>query len=105
MPQMENNFHNALLAIEQNHAFVAVIKGDTSVQVILTCERKAVTEVTSSSKLLVTLISLYFTFNIVYPKPLNSLLLFIQCFILCIKDKSPTPSNLRSFISALDKIV
>ena len=102
---MENNFHDALLAIEQNHAFVAVIKGDTSVQVILTCERKAVTEVTSASKLLVALISLYFTFNIVYPKPLHSLLLFIQCYILCIKDKSPTPSNLRSFISALDKIV
>ena len=102
---MENNFYEEILALEQNHVYVAVITGDTSVQILLTCERQVIAEAHSATRLLVGLISLYFTFNIAYPKQLNSLLLFIQRFILCIEDKSPIPSNLHSFISALDKIV
>ena len=60
---MENNFHDEILALEQNHVYVAVITGDTSVQILLTWERQAIAEASSVTKLLVGLISLYFTFR------------------------------------------
>ena len=43
------------------------------------------------------------TFDIAYPKPLYSLLLFIQRFVLNIRDSQPVPNIVTVLVTALSK--
>ena len=50
------------------------------------------------------LIAAYFTFNMEYPKPLQSVLVFVQHFLLGIKDEQTVAHSATRLLSSLEKI-
>jgi len=52
---------------------------------------------------LIKLICSYFIFDICYSKALFSILVFIQCYILGIKDKTKVPNVVTRVLTSLDQ--
>ncbi len=50
------------------------------------------------------LMTTYFVFNIVYPRPLNPVLIFMQHHILKIIDKQPEPNCVSILLTGLNKV-
>ena len=101
---MEHNLDEEAMTLSENHPYMGVVIGGTSLQVFVIVER-TVLETVEASTALSGLIAAYFSFNMTYPKGLYPLLIFIQHYILKIKDKQPTPICLTKFLSSVDKII
>ena len=67
-------------------------------------EKTLIAESNSLLTAIVDLIASYFVFDIVYPKPLYAVLIFIQQFVLGIVDKQKVPHNVSVLLSSLTKI-
>ena len=79
-----------------NYPYIVPVKSSEQVQFFIAAEGVLFGE---TQTLFGTLISVYFTFNIQYPKPLYSLFIFIQHIILMIKDTQHTPSVVTQLVS------
>ena len=84
------------------YLYIAVVEGDSNAQFFLVAE-VIVSESDGFLDALCDLICAYFTYNIVYPKPLYPVLLFIQRFIMDIKDSQTVPPTVVRALSALQK--
>ena len=102
--QNESYLDDALRRIPENHVYICLVTGDSSIQVYVAAERLLLGTVKNPMYILISLIGAYFTFNIVYPKPLHAILIFIQHFILNIIDKQKVPDIVTRTIASLDNI-
>ena len=71
-------------------------------QFFIAVEKHVLLESRCINTALLDMMSVYFTFDIAYPKPLYSLL-FIQRFVLNIRDSQPVPNNVTVLVTALSK--
>ena len=73
-------------------------------QFFIAVEKHILLESRCINTALLDMMSVYFTFDIAYPKlkPLYSLFLFIQHFVLNIRDSQPVP-NVTVLVTALSK--
>lgn len=94
-----------MAALDVNHPYMAVVEGPEIMQFILVVERIPVCKTESFLEALWNMVSLYFVFDIVYPKSLNALLIFVQHFVLSIVDKQAVPNAATRVYSALNSIV
>ena len=95
---------SAVITLPENHGYLAVAVGDSSVQVFLTADRYLLGSPNKTVSILVGLIGVYFSFNIAYPKPLYPILLFLQHFVLNITDSQHVPDIVKRVVSSLDRI-
>ena len=77
---MESDLDNEVISIDSNHPYIGLVTASSSMQVFL------VAELHSDSTVFPEMISMYFTFNMVYPRPLYPVLIFVQHFVLGLKD-------------------
>ena len=75
------------------YPYIAVVEGESSVQFFLVAEKVIVSESDGFVDALLDLICAYLTYNIVYPNPLYPVLIFIQRFIMDIKDNQTVPPS------------
>ncbi len=101
---MHQDLQEEVQKVAQNFPYLAVVTGNTSVQVFVIAERLVLTESFSFVKAILSLISAFFVFNVEYPKPLYPVCILLQHYIFCIKDDQPVPQSLVRFISSLDKL-
>ena len=94
---------NEITKITQNEPYIAVVRSDRSSQYYVVAERKIALESCSFNDVLIDLVSMYFVFDIAYPKPMYPLLYFIQRFILDIKDNQAVPPVVTRIPNCLDK--
>ncbi len=81
-----------------------MVVGDSSaLQFFQVAERIVVAESEGFVDALMDLICVYFTYNVQYPKPLYAVLVFIQHYVMAIKDSQPIPTILTATLSALQK--
>ena len=101
---MDSDIDTSITAISVSYPFIATVSNGSSLQVFLVVEQNVLHDISVPIAVLLGLIACYFTFNMKYPKPLNSVLIFIQHFLLCIKDKQTIPRNVVNLVSSLDKL-
>jgi len=77
----------------------------SSAQLFLVAERCVLGAPNNAVSAVVGLIATYFVFNMIYPKQLYPVLIFLQHFVLSIKDKQPIPNILKRVMSSLDRAV
>ncbi len=75
-----------------------------STQYFIAVEKKVLLESASIEGSVLDLIGTYFSFDIVYPRQLYPLLLFIQYTILKIFDQQKVPTNVTILCTALDRL-
>ena len=81
-----------------------LVEGDSSMQFFLVAEKAVLCESSEGFfGALLDLICAYFTYNIVYPKSLYPVLLFVQCYVMDIKDSQKIPSSLTRALTVLHK--
>ena len=80
------------------------MKTDEAIQLNVVAKCEIFTESLSVYNAILDLISVYFAFNIAYPKPLYPLFLFVQHYVLLIKDSQPIPLSTTQLVSAMDKL-
>ena len=88
--------------IAYNYPYIAMVEGKSSLQFFVVTERIVMDESENLTEALLDPISAYFAFNIEYPKPLYPVFLFIQHYIMDIKDNQTIPPALTRVLSALN---
>ena len=124
---MDVDLDKEVMSMEVNHPYLALVLGGQSGEVYLVAERiifESLRKVSSISVVLIPytlsfhigliflqvlsvriiLIAAYFTFNMEYPKPLHSVLVFVQHFLLGIRDEQTVAHNTTRLLSSLEKI-
>ena len=101
--QMDQDLDTAAMKLSENHPYLGVVLGGTSLELYLIVERR-ILEAVDTTSLFTALIGSYFAFNMSYPKSLYPLLIFIQHFLLVIRDKQPLPVVLTKLLSTLDNL-
>ena len=74
-------------------------KAEDKQQLFIVVERKVLFELQSFSQALVSLIALYFVFDLAYPKPCSNTLLFVQKMILKVSSSDKLSKCLLGTIS------
>ena len=94
-----------LSEVTQSEPFLLVTgePGSDSCQVFVCCEGQIYIESKSVKDALLDLISTYFVFDIMYPKPLRSILLFLQHFVLDLPDEQSVSSAVSTLVANLEK--
>ena len=72
-------------------------------QCFIAVEKQVMVESRCINTALLDMMSVYFAFDIAYPRPLYSLLVFIQHYVLGIRDSQPVPNNVTVLVTALSK--
>ena len=67
---------------------------DSSAQVFLTAERCLLGSPSNTTSLIIALMGVYFSFNMVYPKPLYPICIFLQHFVLDLVNGQRVPDRL-----------
>ena len=102
---METTIDEAVLSINENHGYIAVIMGDSSIDTHLVAERRILASTSNPITLLSSLLALYFTFNIAYPKPLYPTCIFLQRIVFKIVDTQNMPDIVKRIVTSLDNII
>ena len=76
---------------------------DDSTQFYIVVEKEVLLECESIKDSIIDLISVYFTFDIEYPKQLYPVCLFLQHYVLEIVDNQRIPNNVTILLSTLEK--
>ena len=90
--------------ITVNHPFIAVVEGINSMQFFLVVERVVTSSTSCFLDAMWGMMSLYFTFDISYPKPLQSLLIFVQHLVMSFIDKQKVPPAATRVYSSLQTL-
>ena len=100
--QAEVNIDAEVHSMAISSPFIVVTKRDDDTRQYFVCvERMVLLESTGMTAALMDIMSVFFTFNIAYPKQLYSLLLFVQHHVFSIKDNQPVPNVVKIVFSAL----
>ncbi len=98
---MTCNLDEEAQKLPHKYPYIMMVIGDSSVQFFVIAERAVVCQSDDFLESLLDLISVYFVYNIVYPKPMYPVLLFIQHYVMGIKDSQlRAPPALTRTISA-----
>ena len=97
---MTSDLDEEVRKIPQNYPYVVMALGDDSLQFFIVGERLVLCECDEFIEALLDLICVYFTYNIEYPKNLSAVLLFVQHYILDIKDSQRIPPSPTRVISS-----
>jgi len=89
-----------LQQIKQNEPYIAKFQDD---QYFVVIEREIVIESTRFLDAVVNMICGYFAFDISYPTSLYPILIFIQRYILGIRDNQAIPNIVTQVLSGLDQ--
>jgi len=79
------------------------VTGESGTEVFVCCEGQMFIESKSVKDSLLDLISTYFIFDIMYPKPLRNILIFLQHFVLDLADQQSVSSAVSTLVSNLEK--
>ena len=92
--------------ITQTEPFLLVTSkpGTESSQVIICCERQIYMESKSIKEALLDLLSTYFVFDLVYPKGLRNILLFLQHHVFNLPDQQTSSSAVKTLVTNLEKL-
>lgn len=74
-------------------------------QFFVCSEQNIVLESKSVQDAIIDLMATYFVFDVVYPKPLNTILVFLQHYVFELKDDQPEPVATVKLIGSLQKVV
>ena len=93
-------------AIAQSEPFLLVTgrPGDEGCRVYISCEQELFILSKSIIDGVLDMMAIYFSFDINYPKYTSCVLLFIQHFVLDLKDDQPLPPSTVKLVSNLEKI-
>lgn len=80
------------------------ISGEEQSQVFICAEGSVLLESKSIKDSIIDLISIYYIFDISYPKCLNSVLLFFQHYVFNLKDQQPLPNATAKLVTNLQKL-
>lgn len=81
-----------------------MVTNDSTFQIFVVAEREILAEATSCWEALKTTFGAYFAFNIDYPKVSKPFFIFVQFYVLKLKDSQPLPQIAARLKCAIDKI-
>ena len=83
--------------------YIVVLEPDDTenLQYFFVVEKQVYVECRKFSTALLCLFCVYYVFNISYPKPLYSVFIFVQNYVLGLKDSYTVPPNVNRLITAL----
>ena len=90
--------------LAQNEPYIGIVVSDASLEYIIVAERIPIAHTKYILSAMVSIIAASFSFNVEYPQGLKPLLIFVQHFILGIKDSQAVPNAAGKLYSALDKL-
>ena len=99
---MQLDLEEQVAGVAQNFPYLACVMENSRVQLFVVAERLVLHEASSFIDGLLSLISVYFSFNIEYPKALYSVLIFIQHLVFNVRDTQTVPAAVIRLVSALD---
>ena len=73
-------------------------------QFFICCEQDVYLESTSLTDAVIDLIATYFVYDVVYPKPLKSIFIFLQHYVLDLKDEQQVPPLALKLVKSLKNI-
>lgn len=88
--------------ISQPEPYILLEMGSGSFQLFIITEQKIFRESTSFIDAVKDLFAVYYVFDIAYPKPLYPVLLFLQRYVLNIKDSQLIPPSVTRLLSSFD---
>ena len=95
---MEEELKTTLGKIKQNEPYIAKLQPD---QYYVVAEKTVITESNQLLDAIIYTICAYFAFNIVYPKGIYPLLIFLQRYVTGIKDQQEVPSVVKRVLTSL----
>lgn len=101
---MDVDLEMEVMQLAENHPYLAVLVGGPCAEVLFVAERNIFDSIKKVSSIVVILIAGYFTFNMSYPRSLYPTLIFMQHFVLEIRDKQAVPCSVTRLLSSLDNI-
>ena len=92
--------------VEQSEPFIVVTSklGSATSQIFICCEGEMFLESKSMRDAIVDLMSVYYVFDISYPKPLCAMMIFLQHHVFSLEDQQTVPPALKTLISNLQKM-
>ena len=88
-------------AIGVNAPYIFVCEATETTSYCIAVEQEPFIETWNIESALIDLVSSYFVFDIQYPTSLNSLLIFIQHYVLCLEDDQPDPPSVIEMVTSL----
>lgn len=98
------NLSNEVQKLPAAPVIVVLTSLADSKQYFVVAEKEVLLESVDMRTAMVDLIATYFTFDIAYPKPLYSLLLFIQHHIFSVVDSQPQPNIMSIVYTSLENL-
>lgn len=90
-PQKDCNVQH-VTTIQQNWPYMVLVPHDATYQIFLVAERQILAEPSSCWEGLKSLIGAYFSFNIEYPLLSKAFLIFLQFYVMELKDSLQAPA-------------
>ncbi len=100
---MHTDLDDVVQSVGQNFPYLALVSENGRAQLYVVAERIVLHKCPSVLRGLLSLVAVYFTLNIEYPKALYAPLLFLQHFVFNIKDQQPIPGVVVRLLSSLDQ--
>lgn len=100
MIQMTCELNEEIKQLPHVYQYIAMAEGDSNLQFYQVAQKVIIGE---SEGFPGDLISVYFAYEIAYPKPLYPVLLFLQRFVIDIQDCQPVPPALTRVLSVQQK--
>lgn len=98
--QMTSDIDKEVRTVPNNYPYIVMALGDQALQYFVVGERLVLCKSDNFIESLFDLLCVYFTYNIQYPKSLSAVLLFVQHYILGIKDSQRIPPALIRVVSS-----
>ena len=92
--QMDKNLDDSVMSLTDNHPYIHHHSDRRILSAAISSRCVAIEE----STVFVGTIAAYYAFNMAYPKPILAVLLFIQHYLLVVKDIQPAPIELTKFL-------
>ena len=100
--QITSDIDTSIDKIQQAEPYILLSVGEGSLQFFVVAEKQIFCESSSLIDAIKDVFATYFVFDIQYPKATNPVLIFLQRFLLDIKDLQPIPATVTRLISMMD---
>ena len=96
-----NDVDEHVAANGRQEPYIVATETDDTMEFYIYIESEFLLSVGSLGDALANLICTYFVFNIAYPKEMYAMLIFLQHFVLAIKDSQKVPTAVSALCSSL----
>ena len=92
--------------VEQTAPFLLITgkAGSENSQIFICCENDILNESKTIRDAILELLATYFVFDIVYPKGISGIMIFLQHYVLGLQDQQVVSSTTSKLISNLNKL-